>query len=311
MRPVLRYRVHLNSLRGRCFVDYPKLCAANGENIANIAEVIQRKVLLDQLNRPIDVNPDIMRRFHQSSMTDNELKLVAEAGLITFLLHVESRIASSVGQGFYTIGPCGEELLGAVGLNIREMDPTALHYRHVAVSVMRQLKQGRSAEKIILDRARGYACSVQDPVTGGRHCAIGGTDYDFIVTSTLASQAPPAVGRALGIPLSHHLSTTPSLASSPPLAMPLTPEFPRDAVSVVSVGEGSTNNAHFLAALNLAEYSSYHKQKVSPVTTAAAASASETTCLSNCHDKRGSHSNYLLYLVFLFSPSDPPPPSLP
>jgi hypothetical protein len=265
---ILRKRVGYNVMKVRGLINYPQLCAANKENIDKITEVMQRKLLLDQLIEPIGVNHGVINRFRKSTMTNEELGLVTEAGLITFLLHVESRIASSVGQGFYTIGPCGEELMGALGLSMRETDPSALHYRHVAVSVLRQLKNGRSAEDIILDRARGYTCSVQDPVTGGRHCAIGGSDYDFIVTSTLASQAPPAVGRALGIPLSNHLLYTHMLeleqeGSDKVPQEPLKPFFPKDAVSVVSVGEGSTNNAHFLAALNLAEYSSYNKRKVS------------------------------------------------
>lgn len=41
---------------------------------------------------------------------------------------------------------------------------------------------------IALDRARGHVVSILDPVTGGNHCAIGGGPYDFLVTSTLASQ---------------------------------------------------------------------------------------------------------------------------
>lgn len=35
--------------------------------------------------------------------------------MLTFLLHVESRTAASLGVGFYTIGPCGEECLGPIG----------------------------------------------------------------------------------------------------------------------------------------------------------------------------------------------------
>lgn len=82
-----------------------------------------------------------------------------------------------------------------------------------------------------------------DPVTGGRHCCLGGSEYDFVVTSTLASQAPPAVGRALGSQLAAHINVP-----SP---------FPSDSVSYVSVGDGSVNNAHFLSATNLADYVKY------------------------------------------------------
>lgn len=120
----------------------------------------------------------------------------------------EARIASSLGIGFYTIGPCGEELLGAVALNLRATDSTALHYRHVATSVTRQLLIGKKVSEIATARARGYTCSSLDPVTGGKHCAIGGSSYDYLVTSTLASQATPAVGRALAVALSNILLST-------------------------------------------------------------------------------------------------------
>jgi 2-oxoisovalerate dehydrogenase E1 component len=60
-------------------------------------------------------------------------------------------------------------------------------------------------EEVLLDRARGYVVSASDPVTGGAHCAVGGGPSDFLVTSTLASQAPPAVGRALGNSVAHAL----------------------------------------------------------------------------------------------------------
>ena len=44
-----------------------------------------------------------------------DLEVLVDAALATFALHVESRIASAIGEGFYTIGPCGEEALAAVG----------------------------------------------------------------------------------------------------------------------------------------------------------------------------------------------------
>jgi 2-oxoisovalerate dehydrogenase E1 component len=114
--------------------------------------------------------------------------------------------------------------------------------------------------EIALSRARGYVCSSLDPVTGGKHCAIGGSAYDFIVTSTLASQAPPAVGRALAIPLSNRLLLSAKeygCESGKKKKM-----FPSDAISYVSFGEGSVNNAHFLSALNLAKYSQHRGVKV-------------------------------------------------
>lgn len=134
-------------------------------------------------------------------------------------------------------------------MNLRPHDTIALHYRHVANSVQRQLMDGKSMEHIALQRARAYTCSVHDPVTGGKHCSIGGNPKnEFIVTSTLASQAPPAVGRALGIPLANKILGHNSI-------------FKRDSISYVSIGEGSSNNAHFLSAMHLARYSEHAKVK--------------------------------------------------
>jgi len=102
---------------------------------------------------------------------------------------------------------------------------------------------GHTPEEIALARARAYACSTREPVTGGKHCSIGSNDHnrEFIVTSTLASQAPSAVGRALAIPFSYKLLGNYS-------------KFDPNAISYVSVGDGSVNNAHFLSAFNFAKY---------------------------------------------------------
>lgn len=158
----------------------------------------------------------------------------------------EARIASYLGYGFYTIGPCGEELFGAISLNLSADDLSAFHYRHVSNSIVLQLKSGRTLEDIALDRARAYVCSIKDPVTGGKHCSIGSINHkkEFIVTSTLSSQAPSAVGRALAIPLSAKLLGQNS-------------NFSSSAISYVSVGDGSVNNAHFLSAMNFSKYCEY------------------------------------------------------
>jgi 2-oxoisovalerate dehydrogenase E1 component len=142
--------------------------------------------------------------------------------------------------------------MGAIALAVRDTDALALHYRHLAVQLVRQLKAGRSDAAILLDRARAHTVAASDPVTGGAHCAIGGGDYDFLVTSTLASQACPAVGRAMGNGLAQFMaSTTPDFK----------PLFEKDMVSFVSLGDGSVNNAHFLSAVNLAEYAAFRKFK--------------------------------------------------
>ena len=80
--------------------------------------------------------------------------------------------------------------------------------------------------------------------------AIGGGPHDFLVTSTLASQSTPAVGRALAGALARKLKV-PTL-------------LPPASISYVSLGDGSVNNAHFLSALNLADMAQ-HKGFKCPV----------------------------------------------
>lgn len=181
-----------------------------------------------------------------------------DAAMATFHLHVESRIASVCGQGYYTIGPCGEEMLASIGHALDpNADAIALHYRHLSVSILRQLRLGRRLEDIMLDRARGHVVSKLDPVTGGVHCAIGSAKDesannsgggDYVVTSTLASQCPPAVGRALGFSAADAILDSGGRGGSKP-------------VSFVTIGDGSVHNAHFLSAFNLARHAKFRKKK--------------------------------------------------
>ena len=88
-------------------------------------------------------------------------------------------MAASRHQGFYTIGPCGEELVAALGLLLRDTDACALHYRHIGAQLARQLRAGRAIDDILLDRARGHCVSESDPISRGGHCLIGGGKFDF------------------------------------------------------------------------------------------------------------------------------------
>ena len=104
----------------------------------------------------------------------DNVRLVLRSALSTTHLHTQSRIAAYEGEGFYTIGPCGEELLASLALALRPTDPAALHYRHVGMMVARRLQRGAALEAVLLDRARAHTISVNDPVTGGVHCSLGG-----------------------------------------------------------------------------------------------------------------------------------------
>lgn len=220
--------------------------------LVKVAEVIDRSSWLSKtLTKTFDKSAlqSLEQRLGASKLADKDLKTALKGGLLTYLLHCEARIASYLGKGFYTIGPCGEELLGLTSLHLSEKDVMALHYRHVANSVVRQLQAGTAVDQIALNRARGFTCSVNDPVTGGRHCSIGGNHRnEFIVTSTLSSQATPALGRALAIPYAHQLIGEQA-------------NFAPDAISYVSLGDGSVSNAHFLSALTMARYSAHSRLK--------------------------------------------------
>lgn len=180
-------------------------------------------------------------------LTPDQIRLTLDAAMATFSVHVQARIASLVGQGYYTIGPCGEELLASVAHTLDlQGDTMALHYRHLGVNMAAQLLRGESMNQILLDRARGYTVSRFDPVTGGVHCAIGSSDKgDYVVTSTLASQCPAAVGRALGF----------AFAKTERHHRPL---------SLVTVGDGSVHNHHFWASYHLARHAR-HKAIKCPI----------------------------------------------
>eukprot|EP00043_Microstomoeca_roanoka_P019495 m.219769 g.219769 ORF g.219769 m.219769 type:complete len:815 (+) comp17004_c3_seq1:84-2528(+) len=225
----------------------------NWEALLKIPEVRQLEKFRHELASPdhhVDAAENGVIRFRHSSLEaagiDRDVALrLLRAGMMTFCSHAEARVAAFFGQGFYTIGPCGEELLAAVGEVLRPNDFLCLHYRHLATQFARHLKRERASEDSLLARARAHTVSVFDEVTGGVHCALGGhrdDKYSFIATSTLASQCPPAVGRALGAGLAARLGVG---------------FAPADAVSYVSLGDGSINNAHFLTALNFAEYAKF------------------------------------------------------
>jgi len=209
-----------------------------------LSEVQQQNVLIQQLKTETCPSLDKSRNlnYEEVGLSKADYLRLLDSSMTSCCLHVESRKASALQMGFYTIGPCGEELLSPIGMILKETDALALHYRHLSASVARQLVGGKSIEDIIMDRARGHTVSSLDPVSGGGHCCLGGLERDFLVTSTLASQSPPAVGRALGFNIARRLLPKENW------------KFPSDAISVVTVGDGSVNNAHFLSAVNMAEY---------------------------------------------------------
>lgn len=258
--------------------------AAKLADLSRLPEMVQANKFLGQLrdgsfagafttkggNKPRPLS-DLLARGAEVGATAEQIDAALAAAFATFTLHVESRVASALGKGFYTIGPCGEELLAPIGLVLRNTDPVALHYRHLAPSIARRLRAAAASsssssssaastlDSVLFDRAKGYCVASTDPICGGHHCCLGGGDADFLVTSTLASQSCPALGRAMGISLSNHLLSSQQQQQQ---GDAIAAKFPADAVSFVTLGDGSINNAHFLAALNLADYAVHRQFKV-------------------------------------------------
>mmetsp|Transcript_4283 Transcript_4283/g.6144 ORF Transcript_4283/g.6144 Transcript_4283/m.6144 type:complete len:802 (+) Transcript_4283:222-2627(+) len=221
--------------------------SSHGNKIRALPEVRSFEELLSFLERGGDVAtfghaPRKRLPPYKHDLSRAQYLLCLDAAMATFSLHVHARIASLVGSGFYTIGPCGEELLSAAALALKPEDTTALHYRHTGMSLARQLHEGKQLNNLLLNRARGYTVSKHDPVTGGVHCSIGDGPNEYLVTSTLSSQCPAAVGRALGFSLLENKD-----GSKP--------------ISFATIGDGSLHNHHFLSAFTLARHAKHLKVK--------------------------------------------------
>ena len=230
------------------------------KDIAALPETIALNSLKAFINNPPASNTH--SKSTSSTIPKAESRQLLQSILTTFNLHIQSRISSLCGEGYYTIGPCGEENLAAIALAFKgDRDSVALHYRHLGVSILRNYQDRLAGESsnletlksVIFDRARGYTVSSLDPVSGGNHCTLGGCELDYVVTSTLASQCSPAVGRAMGTSIAHHLAKKSNTKSSLP--------FKKDSVHFVSLGDGSTTNGHFLSAINLARYAKHRTFK--------------------------------------------------
>jgi TPP-dependent pyruvate/acetoin dehydrogenase alpha subunit len=102
------------------------------------------------------------------------------------------------------------------------------------------------------------------------HCAIGSAKLtndehdrthvtgsgDYVVTSTLASQCPPAVGRALGFSMVEALRSCDDDDDDDDIDRNTT-----RPISFVTIGDGSVHNAHFLSAFNLARHARFRRKK--------------------------------------------------
>ncbi len=131
-------------------VQYLDLIKKRNAEVKNLQEVKQMEKFILQLRTN---TPDSIIKEYSLSMSEvyksmklaqfKDLKTCFNAALIASVLHLESRVASLLGQGFYTIGPCGEELLSPIGFLLEQHDSryVMLYAVFLCVTYYRQIKE--------------------------------------------------------------------------------------------------------------------------------------------------------------------------
>lgn len=158
-------------------------------------------------------------------------------------LDLESRAMQAAGEGFYTIGSSGHEGMAAVAHALRPTDPAFLHYRDGAFQIARAAQV--PGQNILWDMLLSFACSADDPISGGRHKVLGSKALNIPPqTSTIASHLPKAVGAAYSIAAAGRHA-------------PEHEVYPRDAIAVCSFGDASANHSTAQGAFNTAAWASY------------------------------------------------------
>lgn len=173
----------------------------------------------------------------RTGVSDALLLDLFEAQLLSRHLDFAARYLQAQGEGFYTIGSSGHESNAAVALALRPSDPALLHYRSGGFYCARagQVPGSDAAADIL----RSLTCSVDDPISGGRHKVFGHPELMVIPqTSTIASHVPRALGMAFALDRRGPLG----------VATPV----PGDAVVVTSLGDASVNHSTAIGALNAA-----------------------------------------------------------
>lgn len=157
-------------------------------------------------------------------------------------LDIESRAMQKAGQGYYTIGSSGHEGMAAVAAALRPSDPAFLHYRDAAFQIARS--QQVPGQSVTWDMLLSFACSSEDPISGGRHKVLGSRALMIPPqTSTIASHLPKAVGAAFSIGLARRHSPEHKL-------------YEDDAIAMCSFGDASANHSTAQGAINTAGWTS-------------------------------------------------------
>ncbi|UXX82173.1 thiamine pyrophosphate-dependent enzyme [Roseovarius pelagicus] len=176
------------------------------------------------------------------ALTKQEAITLFRAQCLSRALDRTSRAMQKAGQGFYTIGSSGHEGMAAVAHALRPDDIAFLHYRDAAFQIARAGQVPGQA--ITWDMLLSFACSSEDPISGGRHKVLGSKALMIPPqTSTIASHLPKAMGAAYGIGLARR---------HPPEHR----QLPRDGIAMASFGDASANHSTAQGAINAAGWAS-------------------------------------------------------
>lgn len=176
------------------------------------------------------------------SLTAPEAVALFRAQCLSRALDRTSRAMQKAGTGFYTIGSSGHEGMAAVAHALRPTDIAFLHYRDAAFQIARS--QQVPGQQIAWDMLLSFACSAEDPVSGGRHKVLGSKALTIPPqTSTIASHLPKAVGAAFSLGLARR---------HPPEHRTLE----EDAIVLCSFGDASVNHSTAQGAFNTAGWTS-------------------------------------------------------
>ncbi|WP_375552435.1 thiamine pyrophosphate-dependent enzyme [Rhodophyticola porphyridii] len=168
---------------------------------------------------------------------------IYRSGCLSRALDRISREMQAQKQGFYTIGSSGHEGMAAVAAALRPTDPAFLHYRDAAFQIQRAGQV--PGQSVTWDMLLSFACSSEDPISGGRHKVLGSKALNIPPqTSTIASHLPKAVGAAYGIAAARR---------NPPEHT----AFAEDAIAFCSFGDASANHSTAQGAFNTAAWTAY------------------------------------------------------
>ncbi|MEM9173430.1 MAG: thiamine pyrophosphate-dependent enzyme, partial [Pseudomonadota bacterium] len=175
-------------------------------------------------------------RAPNASLSPTDAVSLFRAQVLSRQLDRISRAMQQSGQGFYTIGSSGHEGMAAIAHALKPSDIALLHYRDAAFQIARSDQV--PGQHMAWDMLLSFACSSEDPISGGRHKVLGSRTLMIPPqTSTIASHLPKAVGTAFSI------GATRRYQPEHALCVP-------DDIAMCSFGDASLNHSTAQGAIN-------------------------------------------------------------